>query len=577
MTQPPCPVTAHFRFASVVTALFAVTACGGPTTPPTATATAPAAASASAAIAALPDGLVDIGGRRLEIHCTGPGAGPVVVLDAGLGNTHAVWTPVVRIVREFATVCSYDRAGLGTSDLRPPPHGASSAVDDLHALVGAAHLAPPYVVVGASFGGLDAQLFARRFPNEVKGVVFVDAIAPGWDPQLEAILSPEQVAERRAIANGEDLTNEDIRASEASVPDGGPFPEVPTAVLRHGQPFPGGPDWPTGRVEALWTSLQESLAALSPMSTLLVAADSGHRIHTDQPQLVADAIHAILDPSRGPPAAPTPAPAFGTGASPVAAGELPGRFAYASKDGLRIANADGSHSKLVVAAGTFSVGEPSADGTGRLLAYVKRPPPGSDGPTDDAGAEVWIVDLSTRATHRVAPNARAPALAPDGRSVAFTRQGHVWIAAADGSSSRELGAGGCPIWSPDGTRLAECTNDDQPVVVTVADGTIWPVAAGPGPTDPVAWSPDGRSLALFSTRDGNGEIYVVDVDQASPRRVTTASGNQAAVAWTSAGLIVTSSGPGADVSDWFLVDAATGTPRVIPWLRGTPEPIAWLP
>ena len=265
MTQPPRPVTAHFRFASVVTALFAVTACGGPTTPPTATATAPAAASASAAIAALPDGLVDIGGRRLEIHCTGPGAGPVVVLDAGLGNTHAVWTPVVRIVREFATVCSYDRAGLGTSDLRPPPHGASSAVDDLHALVGAAHLAPPYVVVGASFGGLDAQLFARRFPNEVKGVVFVDAIAPGWDPQLEAILSPEQVAERRAIANGEDLTNEDIRASEASVPDGGPFPEVPTAVLRHGQPFPGGPDWPSGRVEALWTSLLESLAALCPM------------------------------------------------------------------------------------------------------------------------------------------------------------------------------------------------------------------------------------------------------------------------------------------------------------------------
>ena len=151
MTQPPRPVTSHLRFASVVTALFAVTACGGPTTPPTATATAPAAASASAAIAALPDGLVDIGGRRLEIHCTGPGAGPVVVLDAGLGNTHAVWTPVVRIVREFATVCSYDRAGLGTSDLRPPPHGASSAVDDLHALLGAAHLAPPYVVVGASF------------------------------------------------------------------------------------------------------------------------------------------------------------------------------------------------------------------------------------------------------------------------------------------------------------------------------------------------------------------------------------------------------------------------------------------
>jgi pimeloyl-ACP methyl ester carboxylesterase len=60
-------------------------------------------------------------------------------------------------------------------------------------------------VVGASFGGLDVQLFARRYPNETAGVVLVDAIAPGWDTQLVAILTPAQVAQRRAIPTGEDV------------------------------------------------------------------------------------------------------------------------------------------------------------------------------------------------------------------------------------------------------------------------------------------------------------------------------------------------------------------------------------
>ena len=227
----------------------------------------------------------------------------MVVLDAGLGNELDVWSAVMTRVAEFTTVCAYNRAGLGTSDLRPPPHGAASAVDDLHALLGAAGLPAPYVLVGASFGGLDAQLYARRYPDETAGVVLVDAIAPEWDRKLEAMLSPALVAERRAIPNGEDLTNEDIRASELGLLSAPPFPPVPLVVLRHGRPFEMGPDWPTAEVESLWTSLQEGLAAMSPQSALLLAATSSHRIHQDQPDLVADAIHAVADPARWPPVA----------------------------------------------------------------------------------------------------------------------------------------------------------------------------------------------------------------------------------------------------------------------------------
>src|SRR5437879_6394845 len=90
----------------------------------------------------------------------------------------------------FTTVCAYNRAGLGASDPRPLPHGAQAAAHDLHSLLAASGLGPPYVLVGASYGGLDVQLFARHHPAETAGVVLVDALAPGWDDRLEAILTP---------------------------------------------------------------------------------------------------------------------------------------------------------------------------------------------------------------------------------------------------------------------------------------------------------------------------------------------------------------------------------------------------
>ena len=188
-----------------------------------------------------PDGRIDIGGgRHLDISCRGSGS-PVVVLDAGLGNEMDVWSAVTMRVAEFTTVCAYNRAGLGTSDLRPPPHGAASAVDDLHALLGAAGLPAPYVLVGASFGGLDAQLYARRYPDETAGVVLVDAIAPEWDRKLEAMLSPALVAERRAIPNGEDLTNEDIRASELGLLERPAVPAGPARRAPARSPVRDGP------------------------------------------------------------------------------------------------------------------------------------------------------------------------------------------------------------------------------------------------------------------------------------------------------------------------------------------------
>jgi pimeloyl-ACP methyl ester carboxylesterase len=281
------------RLASIGLAAF-LAACGGPATP-----SAAPSASAGPRLVALADG------RRMELECSG--SGPVVVLDAGLGNEMDVWFAVVPLVDDVATVCRYNRAGLGRSDPRPEPHGSASAVADLHELLTAAGLKPPWAVVGASFGGLHANLFARTYPNEVRGIVLVDAIAPKWNAGLEALLTPALVEARHAIPNGEPISNEDLRASDAVVATAPSFPPVKLVVLRHGRPFPpidDDPAWPTDRVEALWATLQGELAALSPTSVEILAERSGHRIHQDQPKLVADAIAAILDPSRWPPSVP---------------------------------------------------------------------------------------------------------------------------------------------------------------------------------------------------------------------------------------------------------------------------------
>lgn len=561
-----------FGWAGLLMTITLVSAIAGCSSDTTAPATSIATATSSEPKPA--NGLVDIGGRKLEIACAGSGS-PVVVLDAGLGNTLDVWARVMSLVEKNTTVCSYNRAGLGRSDPRPEPHGASSAVDDLHALLGAAALKPPYVVVGASFGGLDAQLFARRFPEETSGVVLVDAIAPGWDTQLEAILSPAQVAERRAIPNGEDMTNEDIRSSEDLVGSAPPFPATSLVVLRHGVAFPGDAGWPTSQVEALWLSLQEGLSTLSSKSVLLLAADSGHRIHQDQPNLVADAIMAEVDPARWPPNQPVSA-AFGAGPT-APAGALAGHVVFTSATGIEIATGDGGDRHVLVAANDAApVGEPSIDASGSRLGYsVGAAQPAGTSPSPQRTTDVWTLDIATGAATLVVHGGEGPAISPDGASVAYTNGGHAYVLQLDGDAVRDLGEAGCPVWSPDSSRLALCTADDELVVIRVADLTRTDVATGTGPNVPTAWSPDGTALAVASRRDGNGEVYVVGVDDGSQRRLTNASGTQASGPWTASGLLVTSAAPDPDSNDWFLVDPVTGIAQRLAWMRGIFDPIAW--
>ena len=121
-----------------------------------------------------PGRLVDIGGHRLHLWCTGDGA-PVVILDTGLGGSSAGWGFVQPQVARFTRVCSYDRAGMGYSDRGPSPRTARRIASELAALLARGGIGGPVVLVGASIAGFGVRVFASDYPEHTAGLVLVDA------------------------------------------------------------------------------------------------------------------------------------------------------------------------------------------------------------------------------------------------------------------------------------------------------------------------------------------------------------------------------------------------------------------
>lgn len=124
---------------------------------------------------AMPGQLVDVGGRRLHVHCTGSGS-PTVVLVSGLAETSVYWGGwIAPAVAQNTTVCAYDRAGQGWSDPPASPQDGVAVVTDLHTLLDHAQIPGPYVLVGHSTGGVYVRIFAARYPDQVAGMVLLDS------------------------------------------------------------------------------------------------------------------------------------------------------------------------------------------------------------------------------------------------------------------------------------------------------------------------------------------------------------------------------------------------------------------
>ena len=155
-----------------------------------------------------PGRLIDIGGRRLHLHAAG--AGPAVVFEAALGGSSVSWSLVHPRVAEFARACAVDRGGFGWSDAAPPPRTAGIIADELSVLLERSGEPPPYVLVGHSFGGLVARIFAGRYPNRTAGLVLVDPAQP------EDWLVPSDYEQRR-IDRGVVLCRYGARAARFGV------------------------------------------------------------------------------------------------------------------------------------------------------------------------------------------------------------------------------------------------------------------------------------------------------------------------------------------------------------------------
>lgn len=278
-------------------------------------------------------GLVNVGGgREIYLECRGAGS-PTVVLISGKGNGVADWskvldrtdpvhdapldavgagegrlleseTAVLPAVSRFTRVCGYDRPGtrIDGADVSTPvaqPHRVDQDVDDLRALLSAAGEPGPYLLVPHSYGGFIALLFARLHPEEVAGLVMVDAAsdligqAAGaeelgrWDASNRAAdpAAPEAVELLDAI-----------RLIEAAPP----LPERPAVVLSADKPWQlRAPDPPAGKSGgtvsfAEWLAAQKLLAA-SLHAAHVAETDSGHNIYLYQPGLVVDAIRQVVD------------------------------------------------------------------------------------------------------------------------------------------------------------------------------------------------------------------------------------------------------------------------------------------
>ena len=118
--------------------------------------------------------LIDVGGHRLHIHRQGKGS-PAVVIDAGLAGGSYEWDALAAEISAVTEVCTYDRAGYGWSDRGPTPRSSQQIVAELHTLLEKAQVKPPFILVGHSLGGLNVRLYASQHPDEVAGVVLVDA------------------------------------------------------------------------------------------------------------------------------------------------------------------------------------------------------------------------------------------------------------------------------------------------------------------------------------------------------------------------------------------------------------------
>ncbi len=306
---------------AVAIAAVLTSACGGGESDPAPASSEPQRTGTSAAESAdevaESQESIDIGGRRLFLRCWGEEVAgePTILLMSGSDLDTSSWTVMAS---EFAAdghhLCAYDRLGAGRSDApQEPRRTTKDQVDDAVALLDAADLPAPAVLVAHSLGSLPAVGLVERAPERVAGVVFVDPWSPRVSTAQRAALppekpdeSPEIAAERRFLndflydpsQNREHLllAENDEQAARLFDDPGPAFGDLPVVVLQ-APPLPYLPGLPRSYHRATLAAVDEGaeeFAAESTRGTLVKVEDTGHNIQDDQPQAVIDAILDVM-------------------------------------------------------------------------------------------------------------------------------------------------------------------------------------------------------------------------------------------------------------------------------------------
>lgn len=267
-----------------------------------------------------PGKLVDVGGYRLHIHCTGVGT-PTVVIESGWGDSSSSWGWVQPEIAKNTRVCTYDRAGMGWSEMSSEPRTAQEFAKELHTLLHNANETGPYVLVGHSLGGYTVRLYANDYQGEVSGVVFVDpqnisvseTSKPAKTPKPGQSLIPSLIARfgiirllKVPLGSIEDLPKGDKEAYTATavaprsvqtfidelmgISEGvsqaravTTLGSLPLIVLSRGKDM-----------DSESAASQARYIALSTNSEHIIAEQSGHAIMIEQPDAVVSAIMKMV-------------------------------------------------------------------------------------------------------------------------------------------------------------------------------------------------------------------------------------------------------------------------------------------
>ncbi len=230
----------------------------------------------------------EVDGRRLYGLLAGEGK-PTVILDAGLGDTSEIWSKTQPEIASFSSVLSYDRAGLGRSGKAPIPRTCKDIVIDLRNLLSSANLHPPYILVAHSWSGFNARWYANQYPDEIIGMVLIDAVHEDKYKHFEKVLSDERTNRMWAFVKDPSKNDENIDriASIEQICSTKRTFDFPLIVLTWATDF--------DELNTIETNLQAEFLKLSPESNQYFSKYDNHYIQNSEPELVVAAIRQVVE------------------------------------------------------------------------------------------------------------------------------------------------------------------------------------------------------------------------------------------------------------------------------------------